>query len=119
MTAERRRATSPSGQVDPGRDGDRERHLGVPVITVDEQDCDRDQADHDGADPCDAAQFHELDCGGRSGRQWPRRAWVDQIWVGLLVREVTFELRKLREYSDWAGQASGTCGDNGTKALTG
>jgi hypothetical protein len=93
----RGRAGVPLGQVDAGRDGDRERHLGVPVVTIDEQDRNRDQTDQDGADPGDAAEFHDRDCGAPVRQQRRRSVRNGQVWFGLLAAILGSELRKLRE----------------------
>ena len=58
----RRRAPAPASnalqEVDPGRDGDRERHAGVAGIPLDQQDQDGDQQDAGGDQPGDAGELH-------------------------------------------------------------
>ena len=99
-----------------GRDGDGERHLGVAVVAIDEQDRDRDQTRQHGADPGDAAEFHDRDCGAPVRRQ-RCRSIADRPGLAGFARH----RRAVRNFancgnsSDRAGQASGECGDNGTR----
>ena len=49
---------APSEQVDPHRDGDRERDAGVPVIALQDEDDGGEEARQRGAEPGQASQFH-------------------------------------------------------------